>query len=142
MDIFTLKSINYLVIIDYFSYYFEFEKIADMTASAVIDISKRCLSRLGIPISVHSDNGVQFTAREFAIFSAEWGSDHTTSSPYHSQSNGKADSSVKLAKTLLKRAADPHIALLEYRNNVTAGMTTSPIERVINRSTRSILPQG
>ena len=58
MDIFTHKSINYLVITDYFSDYFEFEKIADMTASAVIDISKRCFSRLGIPISVHSDNGV------------------------------------------------------------------------------------
>ena len=91
MDIFTHKPINYLVITDYLSDYFEFEKIADMTASTVIDISKRCFSRLGIPISVHSDNGVQFTAREFAIFSAELGFEHTTSSPYHSQSNGKAE---------------------------------------------------
>ena len=71
MDIFTHKSINYLVITDYFSDYFEGEKIADMTASSVIDISKRCFSRPGIPISVHSDNGIQFTAREFAMFSAE-----------------------------------------------------------------------
>ena len=119
MDIFTHKSNNYLVITDHFG----FEKIADMTASAVIHISKRCFSRLGIPISVHSDNGVQFTAREFAIFSAEWGFEHTTSSPYHSQSNGKAESSVKLAKRLLKRAVDPRLALLEYRNTVTAGET-------------------
>ena len=71
MDIFTHKSINYLVITDNFSDYFEFEIIADMTVSAVKDISKRCFYRLGIPSSVRSDNDVQFTAREFAIFSAE-----------------------------------------------------------------------
>ena len=70
MDICTHKSIKYLVISDYFSDYFEFEKIADMTASAVIDTSKRCFSRLGISILVHSDNGVPVTTGEFAIFSA------------------------------------------------------------------------
>ena len=51
---------------------------------------------------------------------------HTTSSPYHSQSNGKAESSVKLAKKLLKRAADSQLAPLEYRNTITASMTLSP----------------
>ena len=39
--------------------------------------------------------------------------EHTASSPYHSQSNGKAESSVKLAKRILMRAADPQLALLE-----------------------------
>ena len=65
MEMFTHKSINYniIVITDYLSDNFEFEKIADMRASAVINISNICLSRLGIPIYVHSDNGVQFTAR-------------------------------------------------------------------------------
>ena len=65
MEMFTHKSINYniIVITDYLSDNFEFEKIADMRASAVINISKICFSRLGIPIYVHSDNGVQFTAR-------------------------------------------------------------------------------
>ena len=68
--------------------------------------------RLGIPQTVYSDNGPQFSAREFAIFSNEWDFQHTTSSPYHSQSNGKAESSVKLAKRLLKRAAYPQLSLL------------------------------
>lgn len=141
MDIFTHKSINYLVITDYFSDYFEFEKLNDMSAREVIEICKRCFARLGIPEIVHSDNGPQFSAREFAVFSNEWDFLHTTSSPYHSQSNGKAESSVKLAKRLLKRAADPQLALLEYRNTITAGMTTSPIQRLLHRSTRSIIPQ-
>ena len=141
MDIFTHKSSNYLVITDYLSDYFEFEKLTDMSAPAVVDISKRCFPRLGIPQCVHSDNGPQFTAREFAVFSANWEFEHTTSSPYHAQSNGKAESSVKLAKRMPKRADDPQLALLEYRNTITAGMTTSPIQRLFNRSTRFILLQ-
>ena len=88
--------------------------------------SKRCFARLGIPETVHSDNGPQFSARDFAIFSNEWDIQHTTRSPYHTQSNGKAESSVKLAKKLLTRAADPQLALLENRNTITAGMTTRP----------------
>ena len=88
MDIFTHTSINYLVIVDYFSDYFEFEKLNDISSAAVIDICKRCFARLEIPETVHSDNR-QFSAREF-IFSNEWDFQHTTSSPYHSQSNGKA----------------------------------------------------
>ncbi|MEG7521813.1 MAG: transposase family protein [Chromatiales bacterium] len=98
MDIFTNNSMNYIVITDYFSDYFEFEKLSDMSARAVIEICKRCFAKLGIPEIVHSDKGPPFSAREFAVFSNEWEFLHTTSSPYHSQSNGKAKSSVKLAK--------------------------------------------
>jgi hypothetical protein len=36
MDIFTHSSINYLVIVDYFSDYFEFEKLSDMSSAAVM----------------------------------------------------------------------------------------------------------
>ena len=110
-----------------------------MSAPAVVDISMRCFVRLGIPQCVHSENGPQFTAREFAVFSANWEFEHTTSSQYHSQSNGKAESSVKLAKRM--RATDPQLALLEYRNTITAGKTNSPIQILFNRSTLSILPQ-
>ena len=269
VDIFTHKSSNYLVITDYFSDYFDFEKLTDMSAPAVVDISKRC--ETGYPTmcafrqwtsvhniqtmdlssqhsdngpqfttfrqwtsvhniqtmdlssqhsdngpqfttfrqwtsvhniqtmhlssqhsdngpqfttfrqwtlvhniqtmdlssqhsdngpqfttfrqctsvhniqtmdlsSQHTDNGPQFTAHEFAVFSANWESEHKTSSPYHSQSNGKAESSVKL-KRMLTRAADPQLVLLECRSTITAGMTTSPIQRLFNRSTRSTLPQ-
>ena len=99
------------------------------------------LCEQGIPETVHSDNGPQFSAREFAIFNNESDFQHTTSSPYHSQSNGKAESCVILAKRLLKRAADPQLALLEHTNTITAGTTTSPIQRLLHRSTRSIIPQ-
>ena len=42
---------------------------------------------------------------------------------------------------MLKTEADAQLAMLEYRNTITAGMTTSTIQRLLSRSTRSILPQ-
>ena len=33
---------------------------------------------------------------------------HTISSPYHSQSDGKAESAVKIAKTLLQKSMKDH----------------------------------
>ena len=133
MGIFTHSSINYLVIVDvYFS---------DMSSAAMIEICRRCFARLNTRNRALRQRVPQFSALEFAIFSNKWDFQHTTSSPYHSQSNGKAESSVKLAKRLLKRAADPQLALLEYRNTIIAGMTTSPIQRLLHRSTRSIIPQ-
>ena len=38
------------------------------------------------------------------------------------------------------RSDDPYLALLEYRNTPTANMSTGPAERMLGRSTRSILP--
>ena len=57
---------------------------------------------------VQSDGGPQFTAREFQSFAETWEFQHTASSPYNSQSNGKAESAVKITKWLLKRSRDPY----------------------------------
>ena len=40
----------------------------------------------------------------------------------------------------MRRADDPYLALLEYRNNSTAGKTTSPAEKMFGHANRSILP--
>jgi len=90
----------------------------------------------------HSDNGPQFASSEFAQFRKEWGFHHTTSSTRHPRSNGKAEAAVKVTKRLFRRSEDPFLALLELRNTPTAGMSSSPIERILGRPTRSLLPTG
>ncbi|KAJ8409988.1 hypothetical protein AAFF_G00210290 [Aldrovandia affinis] len=71
------------------------------------------------------------------LFAQEWDFNHETSSPYNSQSNGKAESAVKIAKTLLKKAAldggDPWKAVLAWRNTPTEGLDSSPVQRLMSR---------
>jgi hypothetical protein len=75
-------------------------------------------------------------------FCTDWEFEHTTSSPYHSQSNGKAESAVKIAKRLVKKAtkSDNNIwkAILDWRNIPTEGMGSSPVQRLMSRTRHSL----
>ena len=142
MDLLTHHRKHYLVIVDYSSDLFECEPITDLSSAGVVKLCKKTFARYGIPDVVQSDNGPQFVSSEFVTFSQKWGFQHTTSSPGHQQSNGKAEAAVKIIKRILRRADDPYLALLEYRNTPTAGMSTSPAERMFGRSTRSIIHTG
>jgi len=142
MDLFSFKQQDYLMIVDYFSDFLECEELKEAISKSVIKASKRAFARFGIPEVVHSDNGLQFASSEFAQFHKEWGFHHTTSSPKHPQSNGKAEAAVKVTKRLFRRSEDPCLALLELRNSPTAVMSSSPIEQISGRPTRSLLPTG
>ena len=67
-----------------------------------------------------------------------------TSSPYHPKSNGKAESAVKVVKSLFKKSQrdnkDPWLSLLNYRNTPTTGMQTSPAQRLMSRRTKTLVP--
>ena len=73
MDLFVLNGVNYVVIIDYFSRYPEVIKLRSTTSNTLIDAVKAVFSRHGIPESVRSDNGPQFSSCEFAKFAASYG---------------------------------------------------------------------
>ena len=70
--------------------------------------------------------------------------EHGTSSPGHSKSNGKAESEVKTAKRILRKlikaGTDPNLAILDYRNTPTQGMTSSPAQWLMSRRTKTLLP--
>ena len=95
-------------------------------------------------ISLHnadnvSDNGTPFSSQKFHEFLRSWKFNHVTS-----KANGKAESSVRTVKQLLKEAErdgkDPLLALLDYGNNHTEGLGTSPSQRLMSRRTRTLLP--
>ena len=79
-------------------------------------------------------------SKEFSDFSREWGFTHTMSSPYHSSSNGKAESAVKIAKCLFRRSSDRFLALLEWWNTPMVGINLSPCQRLFSRRTRGLIP--
>ena len=97
----------------------------------------------GIPNKLMSDNGPNFTSREFKLFTDSYNIEHITSSPTYAQSNGKAENSVRTAKKIMQKAldahADPYLAFLDVRNSPTEGYTTSPAQRMLNGRTRALL---
>eukprot|EP00731_Ephydatia_muelleri_P019632 Em0012g457a len=139
-DLFEYKGQDYLVMVDYLSDFFEVSELAQVSAGAVIRVVKEQFARHGVPVIVQSDGGPQFVSREFSDFATEWGFTHTVSSPYHSSSNGKAESAVKITKRLFRRSLDRFLALLEWRNTPTVSINLSPCQRLFSRRTRGLVP--
>jgi len=75
-DIFFLKGTHYLVVVDYFSKYLEVIKLGTITSRSVIDGLKAMFSRHGIPETVISDNGPQFSSHEFSVFATLYNFTH------------------------------------------------------------------
>ena len=96
-----------------------------------------------MPREVVSDNGPKFSAEGFGRFAEAYGFIHRTSSPLHTEANGKAEKAVGVVKNLLKRAkdsgGDPYLALMAYRQApLEAGR--SPAELLMGRCIQGILP--
>ena len=104
VDICNLDNKDYLITVDYFSNFWEIDRLRDTKACTCVRKLKSHFARNGIPDVVISDNGPQFTSSEFAQFGREWAFEHRTSSPGHQQANGQAESAVKTAKSILKKA--------------------------------------
>jgi len=103
-DLFKWNGDDYLLIVDSYSRFIEIAKLPDTSSSRVIQHTKSIFARHGIPTTVKSDNGPQYSFDEFKTFSKEWGFKHVTSSPYYPQANGLAEKSVQIIKHLLEKA--------------------------------------
>ena len=68
VDIFTIRSRNYLVTVDYYSQFFEVDYLSDMTSTNVINELKAHFARYGILEKMMSDNGPQLVSHEFRKF--------------------------------------------------------------------------
>lgn len=104
-DIFQLDGNNYLVTTDFFSNFFEINDLGkNATGSNVISKLKKIFAKNGIPDAMVADGGPQFNNQEVRRFASDWDFDIHLSSPGRPQSNGLAESSVKIAKTIMKNA--------------------------------------
>lgn len=144
-DQFKLHGKEYIVLVDYYSDFLEVQKLEENTSSSVIEFFKEQFSRHDIPDTLTTDNASQFTSHEFQYqFSVDWEFTHVSSSPHHPKSNGKAESAVKVVKSLFRKALkdnkDPWLALMDQRNTPTEFMESSPAQRLMSRCTRTLLP--
>ncbi|XP_049283851.1 uncharacterized protein K02A2.6-like [Anopheles funestus] len=93
----------FLLIIDAFSKWPEIVKTSSTTSASTIAVLRSIFARFGLPITIVSDNGTQFTSAEFAEFCSRNGIEHKTIPPFHPQSNGQAERFVDTFKRALKK---------------------------------------
>ena len=143
-DIFTFKSKNYLITVDFYSGWFEIDLLNNMLSQTIISKLKSHFARYGIPDVLISDNGPQFFSQYFKDFQKAWNFKHITSSPGYPQSNGGTERAVKAEKMLMKKAfedgVDSYMSLLNQRNTPRDSKLISPAQCLMSRQTNTLLP--
>ena len=87
-DLFNWNNQDFIIVVDYYSKYWEIERLNDTKSITIVKKMKKMFSRLGIPETLRSDNEPQYTAQVFKELSKEWNFKHVTSSPEYPKSNG------------------------------------------------------
>ena len=79
-DLFHSDGSDFLLIVDYFSDWWEIERLSDFNSQSVVKKTKSIFARFGIPEVLVSDNGPQFVSKEFRSFMKQWGVDQVSPS--------------------------------------------------------------
>ena len=142
-DLFEVEGRDYMITVDYFSNFWEVDHLSSKHVTTIVLALKKHFARYGSPEEFVSDCS-PFDSAEFKTFCDDWDINHNPSSPGLSQSNGKSESAVKAAKKLIKKCAaektDPYKAMLELRNTPMQGINLSPVQIMMQRRTRSVVP--
>ena len=142
-DLFSWNGRNFMITVDYYSRFFEIDELTTTSSAAIIRKLSAHFARHGIPETLISDNGPQYSSDEFSRFAASWDFCHLTSSPGYPQSNGLAERTVQTAKNILDKAkadgTSPLRAILQYRTSPVDGLA-SPSQLLMGRQLRDNLP--
>lgn len=79
------------VVIDYFSRYYEIDITKDTSSEKMIDSLENMFLRHGLPFSIRSDNGPQFTSRTFQQYLKDIDVKHVRNTPLYPAANGEVE---------------------------------------------------
>jgi transposase InsO family protein len=77
--------------------------LTNITSDQVIGKMKNIFARWGVPETLVTDNGTQFTSQSFESLAHDYNFRQTFSSPHYPQANGEAERAVKIAKLILRQ---------------------------------------
>ncbi|KAI5729011.1 hypothetical protein M8J77_024174 [Diaphorina citri] len=142
-----IKGQMILVIVDAYSKWTELFVTKTTTSTWVINKLRQLFTCFGLPVTLVSDNGSQFTSKEFEDFLREQGISHLTSAPYHPSSNGLAERGVQSMKQSLRKMSEDggtleskiQNFLIQYRRSPHSSTGVSPFEAMFGRPMRNTL---
>jgi hypothetical protein len=82
-DLFELKGVTYLLVINYYSRHVVIQKLTSTTSASVITSLKAIFACHGVPMTLMTNNGPQYFSREMKEFAASYGFSHIISSPHY-----------------------------------------------------------
>ena len=142
-----LNGHYFLVVVDSFTKWPEVFKCKHPTSTSTIDALRLLFSRFGVPKTIVSDNGTQFTSKEFEEFCKALSIEHLTIAIYHPRSNGLAERFVDTFKRALKKnqgmdtdekSLENFLSVYRITPNPNTNAGLSPAELMFARKIRSV----
>lgn len=125
-----------LVATDYFTKWVEAEPLRNVTSTEVIRFIKHnIIHRFGIPETITTDRGPQFTSNDVHKFLTDYGIKLLHSTPYYAQANGAAEATNNIlkndiAKMVWENEKSWHLLLSEvfwaFRTTCKSSTGTTP----------------
>ena len=125
-----------LVMVDKFTKWIEAKPVKTVESGPVIDFISRVVHRYGVPHSIITDNGSNFTADEVKSWCGKMGIKLDYASVYHPQTNGQVERANGLIMSgiksrLVRSLTESDTQWVEELDSVLWGLWTTP-----NRTTR------
>ena len=136
----------FLIVIDAYSKWLEVIPVSAANSSVTIEHLRNMFATHGLPKSLMTDNGTQFTSMEFESFVKKNGIRHIRSSPYHPSSNGLAERAVQSFTEGIKKyssteSIETRLSRFLFWYRLTSHSTTgvAPAQLLLGRIPRSQL---
>ena len=130
-----------------YSKWLEVHVIKSTTSTATIEKLREIFAMHGLPKTVVSDNGTNFSSNEFELFMSQNGIKHIKVSPYNPASNGPAERAVRIFKKEIVKMEGGSLKtklarfLLSYRITPHSSTGVLPAELLMNRQLHTQLNQ-
>ncbi|KAF0712303.1 Uncharacterized protein FWK35_00035850, partial [Aphis craccivora] len=138
----------FFVLVDATSKWIECFKVNSLNTTTVLKHLTEVFSRFGLPKSITSDGAKCFSNDVFHSFLKMYGIMHLVGAPYHPQSNGAAESAVKIIKNFIKKIIKSPVKsdldielskfLFQYRNTPHTTTKETPTKILLGKSVRFI----
>ena len=145
-DFFHHEGAAYLVLVDRYSGW-PIVSPATNGATGLAHTLRDTFATFGIPSTLTTDGGPEFTSNTTRELLSSWGVQHRLTSAYNPHSNNCAETGVKTIKRMIAGNTGPggslqtfYKALLAYRNGLSPDTKMSPATCLFGRPTRDLLP--
>jgi hypothetical protein len=151
IDYLSIGQRVYLVVVDAYSKWLECVYMNNgTTTQELIKQLKKIFATFGLPYTLVSDNDAKINCHEFIKFCSSNNINYITSPVYHPNSNGMAESSVKICKKMLKCILRENLKpdvihekllgyIFEYRNTMQCTTGETPATLMFGRKLRTRL---